>query len=70
MGKLPGINHQKAIRAFQRAGFEIARQSGHVIMTDGNTTIVLPRQNPIDAVTMFEIVKASGLTVDQFRELL
>jgi predicted RNA binding protein YcfA (HicA-like mRNA interferase family) len=70
MGKLPGINHQKAVRAFQRAGFEVARQSGHIIMTDGSKTIVLPRQNPIDAVTMFEIVKSSGLTVEQFKELM
>ena len=35
MGKIPGINHQQAIRALQRAGFWILRQSGHVVMTNG-----------------------------------
>lgn len=70
MGKIPGISHQEAIRAFRKAGFEITRQSGHVVMFDGRRTIVIPRGRQINAVTMFEIVKDAGLTVEQFRELL
>ena len=70
MGKLPGINHLQAIRAFERAGFEIVRQSGHVIMSDGSRTIVVPRNNPINAYTMYGIAKAAGLTAEQFRKLL
>jgi len=70
MGKLPGISHQEAIKALQRAGFDIIRQSGHVIMSDGFTTLVIPRANPINAFTMFGIVKDAGLTVEQFRKLL
>jgi len=69
MGKLPGI-HQQAVRAFMKAGFEITRQSGHVVMSDGRRTIVIPRNNPINAFTMFGIVRDAGLTVDQFRDLL
>jgi len=70
MGKLPGISHQQAIKALQRAGFDIIRQSGHIIMSDGFKTIVIPRANPINAFTMFGIVKDAGLTVEQFRKLL
>jgi predicted RNA binding protein YcfA (HicA-like mRNA interferase family) len=70
MGKLPGISHQQAIKALQRAGFEIIRQSGHIIMSDGIATVVIPRANPINAYTMFAIVKSAGLTIEQFRELL
>jgi predicted RNA binding protein YcfA (HicA-like mRNA interferase family) len=70
MGKLPGVQHLQAIRAFQRAGFEITRQSGHVVMSDGKRTIVIPRNNPINAFTMFGIVRDAGLTVEQFRDLL
>ena len=70
MGKLPGISHQQAIKALQRAGFEIIRQSGHIILSDGIATVVVPRANPINAYTMFAIVKAAGLTIEQFRELL
>ena len=70
MGKLPGINHTDAVRAFQKAGFEIVRQSGHIIMFDGRTTIVIPRGKPINAFTMFGIVRDAGLTVEQFKKLL
>jgi len=70
MGKLPGINHLHAVKAFERAGFEIIRQSGHIVMSDGRLTIVIPRNNPINAITMFRIIRDSGLTLEQFRELL
>jgi len=70
MGKLPGVNHLQAVRAFQRAGFEIIRQSRHTIMSDGQRTIVVPRNNPVDSITMFRIVRDSGLTLEQFRDLL
>jgi predicted RNA binding protein YcfA (HicA-like mRNA interferase family) len=70
MGKLPGISHLQAIKALQRAGFEIIRQSGHIILSDGIATVVVPRANPINPYTMFVIVKAAGLTIEQFRELL
>jgi predicted RNA binding protein YcfA (HicA-like mRNA interferase family) len=56
MGKLPGVNHLHAVKAFQRAGFEIVRQSGHIILSDGQRIIVIPRD--------------AGLTIEQFRDLL
>lgn len=36
MPKIPGVNHQKAIRALEKAGFDILRQGAkHVVLTDG-----------------------------------
>ena len=70
MPRLPGIHHRRAIAAFQRAGFRITRQSSHVIMSDGTRTIVIPRHDPINAITMAGIVNRAGLTLDEFRELL
>jgi len=70
MGKLPGINHLQAVRALERAGFEVIRQSGHIVMSDGRRTVTVPRHNPVNAFTMFGIVRDAGLTVEQFRELL
>jgi predicted RNA binding protein YcfA (HicA-like mRNA interferase family) len=34
MPKLPGVNHQHAIRALKKSGFRIALQGKHVVMTD------------------------------------
>jgi hypothetical protein len=33
--KIPGVNHLDAVRAFERAGFWIARQGKHIVMTNG-----------------------------------
>ena len=35
MPKLPGVNHLDAVRALEKAGFRVARQGKHIVMTDG-----------------------------------
>lgn len=70
MPKLPGIPHQAAVRALQKAGFRIVRQGKHVVMSSGQRIITVPRHNPVNAITMAGIVRDAGLTLDQFRELL
>jgi len=70
MPKLPGINHLEAVRALEKAGFRIARQGKHIVMTDGTRIITIPRHNPVNAITMGNIIKDSGLTVEDFRKLL
>ena len=70
MPKLPGVHHLDAIRAFQKVGFRIIRQGKHVIMTDGKQKLMIPRHNPVNAITMAGIVRASGLTIEEFRALL
>jgi predicted RNA binding protein YcfA (HicA-like mRNA interferase family) len=52
MGKLPGINHLDAVCALQKAGFRIARQGKHIVMTDGVRILTVPRHNPVNAFTM------------------
>jgi predicted RNA binding protein YcfA (HicA-like mRNA interferase family) len=68
--RLPGVNHQDAIRALEKAGFRVARQGKHVVMTDGTRVLTIPRHNPVNAVTMGNIVRDAGLTNDDFRKLL
>ena len=70
MGKLPGISHQRAVKALQRAGFVVARESGHIVLVKGELTVIVPRNNPVNPYTMYGIVIAAGLTVDEFRYLL
>lgn len=70
MPKLQGINHQRAVRAFKKAGFRVAKESKHITMTDGERIITIPRANPVDAFTMAGIVKDAGLTIEGFKELL
>lgn len=70
MPKLPGIHHQEAIRALKKAGFYVARQGKHTVMTDGTRILTIPRHNPVNAITMGKIVRDAGLTIDEFRQLL
>jgi len=68
--KLPGVPHQKAVRALEKAGFRIARQGKHVVMTDGTRIVTIPRHDPVNAFTMAGIVRDSGLTIEAFKKLL
>ena len=70
MPKLPGVNHQQAVRALEKSGFRIIRQGKHVVMSDGVRILTIPRHNPVNAITMGGIVRDAGLTVEEFRELL
>jgi predicted RNA binding protein YcfA (HicA-like mRNA interferase family) len=68
MPNLPGVNHLAVVRALEKAGFWLARQGKHTVMTDGNRIITIPRHNPINAI-MGNIVRDAGLTNDDFRKL-
>jgi predicted RNA binding protein YcfA (HicA-like mRNA interferase family) len=67
---LPGISHQRAVRAFEKAGFWIAKQGKHITMTNGKRIITIPRASPINSFTMAGIVKDAGFTIEEFKKLL
>ena len=70
MPKIPGVNHLDAVRALEKAGFRIARQGKHVVMSNGQRIVTVPRQNPVNAFTMGGIARDAGLSAEEFRELL
>ena len=71
MPSLPGVNHLDAVRALEKAGFRIARQGKHIVVTNDDGRIVtIPRHNPVNSFTMGGIVRDAGLTIDEFKALL
>ncbi len=70
MPKIPGVNHLKAVKALEKAGFTVARQGKHIVMTNGLRIVTIPRHNPVNALTMGGIVKDAGLTEEEFRKFL
>jgi predicted RNA binding protein YcfA (HicA-like mRNA interferase family) len=68
--RLPGVNHLQAVRALEKTGFRVARQGKHIVMTDGSRVLTIPRHNPVNPITMGNIVRDAGLTNEQFRKLL
>ncbi|HQZ96812.1 MAG TPA: type II toxin-antitoxin system HicA family toxin [Pyrinomonadaceae bacterium] len=70
MPKISGINHLRAVGALEKAGFWIARQGKHIVMTNGERIVTIPRHNPVNALTMGGIVKDAGLTEAEFKRYL
>ncbi|MDQ3321605.1 MAG: type II toxin-antitoxin system HicA family toxin [Acidobacteriota bacterium] len=70
MAKLSGVNHLNAVKALEKAGFYIARQSKHIVMTNNLRIVTIPRPNPVNAFTMGGIVRDAGMTIEEFKKLL
>ena len=70
MVKIAGVNHLDVVRALEKAGFRIARQGKHIVMSNGSRIVTIPRGNPVNAFTLGGIVRDAGLSVEQFRGLL
>lgn len=41
-----------------------------MVMSDGSRVLTIPRHNPVNSVTMGNIVRDAGLSNDEFRRLL
>ena len=70
MPKLPGVSQKDAVRVFQKLGFRIARESGHIVMSNGQIRLTIPRHDPINAIAMGANAKDAGISPDEFRKLL
>jgi predicted RNA binding protein YcfA (HicA-like mRNA interferase family) len=55
--KIPGISQRDAVRIFEKLGYHIARQSGHIVMTNGKQRLIIPRHNPTNAIHGFDCQK-------------
>jgi len=72
--KLPALTPAAMVRALQKAGFRVVRQSGsHVIMYKEG----LPRPIPVPVHSkelkhnlQNRIIKEAGLTIEEFRKFL
>jgi len=70
MPRIPGISSEQAVRVLQKIGFHIIRQGKHIIMSDGQVRLTIPRHNAINAFTMGAIAADAGLTPNEFKRLL
>ena len=73
MAKLPRISGMKAVKAFNKSGWSVARQTGsHIIMIKNDYDVILsvPRHKELDRGTLRKLIKSAGLTVDDFVMLL
>ena len=73
MPKLPVISGPEAVKALQRAGFVVRRQSGsHVVLTKGERTVSVPVHAGRDLKpgTLRGLLRDAALTADDLHRLL
>ena len=73
MASLPSVSGERAVRAFQRAGWIKDRQHGsHLIMIKPGhpASLSVPQHRELAPGTLRALIKASGLSVAEFIALL
>ncbi len=73
MPTLPVLSGRKTVRAFEKLGWQVARQRGsHIILVkEGeNVTLSIPDHKEIARGTLRSLIRAAGITVDEFMRLL
>ncbi|ATZ60716.2 MAG: type II toxin-antitoxin system HicA family toxin [Methanosarcinales archaeon Met12] len=63
----------KAVKAFRKAGWSVARyKKNHIIMEKAGSIVTLsvPKHKELKRGTLRDLVKDSGLTVEEFVDLL
>ncbi|MEW8958894.1 MAG: type II toxin-antitoxin system HicA family toxin [Moorella sp. (in: firmicutes)] len=73
MTRLPVCSGEEAIKAFEKAGWRVARQKGsHVSMIKSGTPVILtvPLHSELDRGLLRALIRKAGLTVEEFTSLL
>ncbi len=73
MARLPVCSGDEAIRAFEKAGWRVARQKGsHVSLVKPGTPVILtvPLHRELDRGLLKALIRKAGLTVEEFITLL
>jgi predicted RNA binding protein YcfA (HicA-like mRNA interferase family) len=69
MPALPVLSGRKAIRVFEKLGWQVVRQHGsHIILVkEGEvTTLSIPDHKEVAKGTLRSLIRAAGITVDEF----
>jgi predicted RNA binding protein YcfA (HicA-like mRNA interferase family) len=69
---MPKLSGRAVVKAFGRDGWQVARQKGsHIILVKEGSwaTLSVPDHREIAPGTLRSLIRASGLTVDQFAAL-
>lgn len=69
MHVLPLLRPREAVRAFEKLGWEVARQRGsHIILTKKGhiATLSIPKHREVARGTLQTLIARAGLTIEDF----
>lgn len=73
MSRLPSLSGRECLTALAKAGFALKRQEGsHMVVRrdDPFAQLVIPDHKELDRGTLRAIIRQSGLSLDEFLNLL
>jgi predicted RNA binding protein YcfA (HicA-like mRNA interferase family) len=73
MGKLANLSGRDAAKAFQKAGWQPMGQVGsHLVMVKPGVraNLSIPQHKELSVGTLRALIRAAGMTVDEFLSLL
>ena len=73
MPKLPGINHQRAVKVFEKAGFKCVRIEGdHYVYTKPGIIrpVVIPDWHEVPVFIIKNNLRTANISREEFFELL
>jgi len=73
MGTLANISGKEASKAFAKSGWSVVGQVGsHLVMTKSGqrANLSIPQHRELSVGTLRSLIRAAGLTVDEFLDLL
>lgn len=73
MPPVPLLRPQLVVRAFEKLGWEVARQRGsHIILTKPGhiASLSIPNHTQVARGTLRDVIDKAGLTVDEFLKAL
>ena len=73
MARLANISGREAVRAFQKAGWQVIGQVGsHLVMTKPGERVNLsiPQHKELSVGTLRALIRHAGMTVEEFLTLL
>ena len=71
MPKFPGLSGAQIVRALEKLGFVVARQSGsHIVMRRNGQGCVVPSHKEVKVGTVNGVLRQAGVTAEEFNSVL
>jgi predicted RNA binding protein YcfA (HicA-like mRNA interferase family) len=73
VARLANISGKEAVKAFEKAGWQIIGQVGsHVVMTKpgDRTNLSIPQHKELSIGTLRALIRHAGISVEEFLDLL
>ena len=71
MPKFPGLSGAEIVRALEKLGFVVVRQSGsHIVMKRGEQACVVPNHKEVKIGTVNGVLRQAGVSAQEFSRSL